>query len=100
MKSLGINIGSSSLKVVLHDDGNIISHRVIPHDGDFTSAITRIVEEENIPDGVPTLITGTEGRFLFSINNAIALLARNVHIKGSRGLNRIASSRWLTDLSC
>ena len=71
MKSLGINVGSSSLKVVELDNAGITLKRVVPHEGDFAAAVRRIVGEERIPEGIPSLITGTEGRFLFTIDNVI-----------------------------
>lgn len=71
MKTLGINIGSSSLKVVLLEDSTVIWSDVRFHDGDFSSSIKEIFLEHKIPEKIPAIITGTEGRFLFNINNVI-----------------------------
>ncbi len=71
MKSLGINIGSSTVKVVLLEDSSIVWHRVVDHEGDFLGALKNILSEESIPRDVPALVTGTEGRFLLNVNNVI-----------------------------
>lgn len=71
MHSLGLNIGSSSLKSVLIEDGKIIWESVITHDGDFTDAVEKTLGNKDIPDRCKTLVTGTEGRFLFNLNNVI-----------------------------
>ena len=71
MYSLGLNIGSSSLKSVLLEDGKIIWKSVITHDGDFADAVDKTLGNKEIPDGCRTLVTGTEGRYLFSLNNVI-----------------------------
>ena len=71
MDSLGINIGSSSLKVVGLEKGKISFSSAIAHEGDFTSALLKIAKEEELPGSAPALVTGTEGRFLFNIDNII-----------------------------
>lgn len=71
MYSLGLNIGSSSLKSVLLEDGKIIWKSVITHDGDFADAVEKTLGKKEIPQGCRTLVTGTEGRYLFSLNNVI-----------------------------
>ena len=71
MDSLGINIGSSSLKIVGLEKNEIAFSSAVAHDGDFTAALQKIVKEGDLPEGTPTLVTGTEGRFLFKIDNII-----------------------------
>ena len=71
MKSLGLNIGSSSLKAVLLDDNNTVWKEVIPHEGDFLTAVKNLFSEHSIDTDTKSLITGTEGRYLLNINNAI-----------------------------
>ncbi|MCL2602201.1 MAG: acyl-CoA dehydratase activase, partial [Treponema sp.] len=65
MKSLGINIGSTSLKMVLVDDGLPVWSAALSHEGDFAAATHRLLNEGNFPVGIPTLVTGNEGRFMF-----------------------------------
>lgn len=71
MKSLGINIGSSSLKTVLLDNNKTIWKEIIPHEGDFISAVKNIFTKFETDTNIATLVTGTEGRYLLNINNAI-----------------------------
>jgi len=66
MFSLGINIGSTSLKVVLVEDGKPIWQTVTPHEGDFNLAVRNTMSQRKIPEGTPVLVTGNEGRFLFN----------------------------------
>ncbi|MDR1929192.1 MAG: acyl-CoA dehydratase activase [Treponema sp.] len=70
MQSLGINIGSTSLKMVLCEkDDKGISRSVwsasVPHEGDFSTAVKKLLAEGKIPPGIPALVTGNEGRFMF-----------------------------------
>jgi len=71
MYSLGINIGSSSIKLVLLEDGNIIKKIVFDHEGDFTGVLKEVLSETDLPDNINCLVTGTEGRYLLNINNVI-----------------------------
>ena len=65
MQSLGINIGSSSLKMVLVENGKPVWSAAIPHEGDFASAVRKLLAEGHVSEGTPTLVTGNEGRFMF-----------------------------------
>lgn len=65
MKSLGINIGSSSLKMVLVEDGEPAWFASAPHEGDFYAVARKLLAEGRVPEGTPTLVTGNEGRFMF-----------------------------------
>ncbi len=71
MHSLGINIGSSSLKTVLLEDDRVVWSAVVPHDGDLQHAIRETLSSYPIPEGTKTLVTGNEGRYLFNLNNTI-----------------------------
>ncbi len=71
MQSLGINIGSSSLKIVLLEDQKVKWSEVVLHEGNFYSAVEDILRSHNLPDNLKALVTGTEGRFLFNISNVI-----------------------------
>ncbi len=71
MISLGLNVGSSSLKAVLLDDGSIVWSNVIPHEGDVKGALERALSTSPVPLGVKALVTGNEGRHLFAINSTI-----------------------------
>ena len=65
MKSLGINIGSSSLKIVLAEHGQPVWSSLAPHEGDFSAVVHALLAEAKVPEGTPVLVTGNEGRFMF-----------------------------------
>ena len=65
MKSLGINIGSSSLKIVLAEHGQPVWSSLAPHEGDFSAVVHSLLAEARVPEGTPVLVTGNEGRFMF-----------------------------------
>ena len=45
MQSLGINIGSSSVKVTMLEDGNVIWSEVISHEGNFQETLKDILSK-------------------------------------------------------
>ncbi|MDR1903902.1 MAG: acyl-CoA dehydratase activase [Treponema sp.] len=65
MQSLGINIGSTSLKMVLAEEGKPVWSAAVPHEGDFSAAVRKLLDAGKVPLGTPALITGNEGRFMF-----------------------------------
>ncbi len=72
MRSLGVNIGSSSIKAVLVEDGAAVWHGVRAHEGDFLQTLRSLLA--GCPRdlaGTPALATGTEGRFLVRVPNVI-----------------------------
>ena len=71
MQNLGINIGSSSLKLVMLEDGKVSWSSVLPHDGDFVSTLKKSLEGREISSDAMAIVTGTEGRYLFNINSTI-----------------------------
>jgi predicted CoA-substrate-specific enzyme activase len=71
MKSIGINIGSSSLKSVLLEDGKQLWSEVTPHEGDFQNAVIKLLDGKDLEEGIPLLVTGTEGRYLLAANSVI-----------------------------
>ncbi len=81
MQTLGINIGSSSIKVVLLKDMKIIRSQVTAHEGNFTTAEKIIGSLAAEAGNCLTLITGTEGRFLFNLNNVIEPLCIEEAVK-------------------
>ena len=71
MNTLGINIGSSSVKVVLLEEDNILWNKVEPHEGNFIHTLENVLSAYNIPQEIKALATGTEGRHLLNINSVI-----------------------------
>ncbi len=73
MQSLGINIGSTSLKMALYEGapnqagGKVVWTGTMPHEGDISAAVRKLLAEGKIPEGVPALVTGNEGRFMFDV---------------------------------
>ncbi|HQO40356.1 MAG TPA: BadF/BadG/BcrA/BcrD ATPase family protein, partial [Spirochaetota bacterium] len=71
MHSLGINIGSSSIKLVLMNDKQVSLFKTVEHEGDFINTLKNIFRDTDIPAGTRMLVTGTEGRYLINANNVI-----------------------------
>jgi len=71
MQSLGINIGSTSLKMALLEDGKAVWTASVPHEGDFIAAVHKLLAEGKINPGIPALVTGNEGRFMFDVSGTL-----------------------------
>ncbi len=71
MHSLGINIGSSNVKVTMLEGYSILWSKVEPHEGNFLDTLREILSSQKIPTGIKVLATGTEGRHLLNINSVI-----------------------------
>ncbi|MCL2210451.1 MAG: acyl-CoA dehydratase activase [Treponema sp.] len=71
MQSLGINIGSTSLKMVLLEDTKVIWADSTPHEGDFSAAVHNLLAQGKIKPGIPALVTGNEGRFMFDVSGTL-----------------------------
>ncbi|HQI25588.1 MAG TPA: anhydro-N-acetylmuramic acid kinase, partial [Smithella sp.] len=71
MNTLGINIGSSSVKVVWHQDDHVVSHIVETHEGNVLQTLENILSRLNLPDNTKALATGTEGRHLLKLKSII-----------------------------
>ncbi|MDR2953181.1 MAG: activase, partial [Treponema sp.] len=73
MQSVGINIGSTSLKIALFEhngsvkDGKAAWSASVPHEGDFSAAVRKLLAEGKVPEGALALVTGNEGRFMFNV---------------------------------
>ncbi|MDR0498080.1 MAG: activase, partial [Treponema sp.] len=93
MKSLGINIGSTSLKIVLAVGNRPVWSAVTPHEGDFGAAAMKLLagipsdistgvpEELGVATGIPTLVTGNEGRFMFDVAGTLEPLCVEAALK-------------------
>ncbi|MDR0321241.1 MAG: acyl-CoA dehydratase activase [Treponema sp.] len=71
MQALGINIGSTSLKMALLDNGKAVWTAFTPHEGDFAAAVHKLLVEGKIGEGIPALVTGNEGRFMFDVSGTL-----------------------------
>jgi len=81
MQTLGVNIGSTSLKMVLAEGGQPVWSAVGIHEGDFGTVARKLLDEGNIPTGIKTLITGNEGRFMFDISGTLEPLCVEEAVK-------------------
>lgn len=71
MYQFGINIGSSSVKVVLLENQRMVLSHIEPHEGHFLDTLKKIISESHIPKDTQALATGTEGRNLLQIKSVI-----------------------------
>ncbi|HOR94670.1 MAG TPA: BadF/BadG/BcrA/BcrD ATPase family protein, partial [Spirochaetota bacterium] len=71
MESCGINIGSTSVKVVLCNNNEIQKFCVLPHEGDVPGTLGKIVAGIRIPDNAKAIVTGNEGRFMINLPRVI-----------------------------
>ncbi|MDR2658937.1 MAG: activase, partial [Spirochaetaceae bacterium] len=104
MRTLGINIGSTSLKMVLAEsaeektlnkpkesDGEkgidaprelkVIWSAATPHEGNFAAAVDKLLTEGGIQKGTPVLVTGNEGRFMFAAAGTLEPLCVEAALK-------------------
>ena len=84
MHSLGINIGSSNVKVTMLEGDSILWSEVVPHDGNFTHTLNTILSKKQLPADLKTLATGTEGRHLLNVNSVIEPLCIEEALKHIR----------------
>ncbi len=82
MKRIGINVGSSSVKIVLLNGDKIEYQQSVPHEGEFAQTAKRLLAEMSYPDDTKALITGTEGRFLFRLNNTVEPVCIEAALQG------------------
>lgn len=75
MKSCGINIGSSSVKLVLLEGDRVLFSAVRAHDGDVQSTLSALLREGAVAPGTRTVVTGNEGRRHILVKGVIEALA-------------------------
>ena len=81
MQTLGVNIGSTSLKMVLCDGGEVSWCASLSHEGDFAETARKLLAEGSVPAGIPALITGNEGRFIFNLSGTLEPVCVEAAIK-------------------
>ncbi|MDR2574866.1 MAG: acyl-CoA dehydratase activase [Treponema sp.] len=94
MQSLGINIGSTSLKMALFEyngsgdsvSGSVVWSASVPHEGDFSAAVRKLLQDGKIQEGIPALVTGNEGRFMFDVSGTLEPLCVEAALR-NLGLN-------------
>jgi len=81
MQTLGINIGSTSLKMVIVEQEKIIWSKSLPHEGDFISTVYKLIKVGQVPAKIPTFVTGNEGRLMFNLPGNMELLCLEEALK-------------------
>ncbi|MDR1400572.1 MAG: acyl-CoA dehydratase activase [Treponema sp.] len=83
MQSLGINIGSTSLKMALMDKERVVWSAALPHEGDIPAVTQNLLTiiEGRVNPGVKTLVTGNEGRFMFNAAGTLEPLCVEAALK-------------------
>jgi len=72
--------------MVLAENGRPLWSGALPHEGDLGAAARRLLTEGNVPQGVMTLVTGNEGRFMFDAAGTLEPLCVEAGLK-ALGLN-------------
>lgn len=70
-RSIGINVGSSSVKVAVLEGDSLVHSVAVPHEGDFAEATLKLLTDLGLTGQERALVTGTEGRLLFKLNNTV-----------------------------
>ncbi len=83
MHALGINVGSSNLKLVLLNGDEVVWSAVAPHEGNFSETLKRMLADRTCPPGTRALATGTEGRYLVNVPSMIEPLCVEAALKGT-----------------
>jgi len=78
-KTLGIDIGSTSLKLCLlpEQPGGAVQQAMLPHDGDLHGTLSQLFDRLGVKadPSIRGLVTGTEGRRRFELPEVIAAVA-------------------------
>ena len=76
-KTLGIDIGSTTLKLCLLSPDGGVEHGVLPHDGDLPGTLTQLIDKLGVREAAPLagLVTGTEGRHRIELPEILAAVA-------------------------
>ncbi|MDR2905939.1 MAG: acyl-CoA dehydratase activase [Helicobacteraceae bacterium] len=85
MRKLGINIGSTSLKMALLDGEKLVWSASRQHDGDFAAVAKELLKEGEIKIGTQAFVTGNEGRFMFDLPGTLEPLCVEAAL-GSLGI--------------
>jgi predicted CoA-substrate-specific enzyme activase len=75
MQTCGINIGASSVKVAVLENGTLIHSEVRTHDGDVHKTVTAILTHKNIPEGIITLAAANNGLTALRLKGVIEAVA-------------------------
>ena len=85
MKTLGICVGASSIKLSIIDEQGHSQHAVAPHHGSVPETLKRLLGECKVDSSMKVLVTGTEGRKLLTGRRAPILDRFCAIVGGARG---------------
>ncbi len=74
-KTLGIDIGSTTLKLSLVSQDNGVEHAILPHEGDLPGTLTLLMDRLGAVRPLRGIVTGTEGRHRVELPEVIAAVA-------------------------
>ncbi len=74
-KTLGIDIGSTTLKLCLVSRENGTEHAILPHEGDLPGTLTRLMDRFGSVRPLRGIVTGNEGRHRVKLPEVIAAVA-------------------------
>ncbi|MCK4778339.1 MAG: activase, partial [Actinomycetia bacterium] len=75
MKTLGIDFGSSNIKLCYMEDGAEKWHKLRNHDGNVKGTTLDLLNESDIPDDTVVSVTGMQGRKNFNMASYIEAVA-------------------------
>ncbi|HYA86007.1 MAG TPA: acyl-CoA dehydratase activase, partial [Nitrospirota bacterium] len=74
-KTLGIDIGSTTLKLCLVSQDNGIEHAILPHEGDLPGTLTQLMDRLGAVRPLRGIVTGNEGRHRVKLPEVISAVA-------------------------
>ena len=74
-KALGIDIGSTTLKLCLVSQDGGVEHALLPHEGDLPGTLKRLLDSLGATPPLRGMVTGIEGRHRIRLPEVIAALA-------------------------
>jgi len=74
-KTLGIDIGSTTLKLCLVSQDNSVEHAILPHEGNIPGTLSRLMDLLGAVRPLRGIVTGNEGRRRVELPEVIAAVA-------------------------
>jgi activator of 2-hydroxyglutaryl-CoA dehydratase len=74
-KALGIDIGSTTVKLCLLSQDGGVAYAILPHEGDLPGTLRRLLDRLGAVPPLNGLVTGTEGRHRIALPDVIAAVA-------------------------
>jgi len=71
-KALGIDIGSTTLKLCLLSQDGGVEHAILPHEGDLPGTLKRLLDSLGAAPPLRGIVTGVEGRHRIPLPDVIA----------------------------